>query len=296
MPLRRTPTQRQRRLGAELRRLREAAGVSPADAAALLNLDRGKVSHIEVGRYPIRSDRVRLLLEAYGCTDARLAGALGEMADGDGRGWWSEFKGVIGAPGLDLAEMESRAVELRIHETLFVPGILQTPEYARAVLGEAGTPPEKLDSAVTFRMARQRILAGPAPLRFHAIIHETALQTHFDADGLMEGQLLHLVEMARLPHVTIQIFPFEAGAYSALSRSFEIHGASVPELGTVFLEHAEESVYHGEREYLRQYHHRFERLESMALPPIDPEVMPDQRRPMDSLSLIQYLLHTVRRR
>ncbi|MEU6995163.1 DUF5753 domain-containing protein [Streptomyces sp. NPDC046465] len=144
-----------------------------------------------------------------------------------------------------------------------------------------------------FRLARQRVLTADRPVPYRAIIHEAALHARIGGPQTMRKQLLRLMEVARMPHVTLQIFPFEAGAYSAYSRSFAIFGGAAPELDTVYLEHPLNSVFLRDGEHIDEYGKMFERLSVLALDPVDPEAAPESHTARDSLSLIQHVMYSL---
>jgi transcriptional regulator with XRE-family HTH domain len=291
MPPRTSPSERQRRLGAELRKLRTRAKLSGDRAGELLGAERSRVSHIEAGRVDVPRNGLYKLLRAYGCPEGAYFDGLMEMANDRGRGWWDEFHGAIGPRARDLAELESRSSRIRIHEPLFIPGMLQTEEYAHTVLTEAEKDQNRVGRYVEFRMARQRILTGAQAIPYHAIVHEAALRVHTGGTRTMRKQLLRLIEVARLPNVTLQIFPFERGSYSAFSRPFVLFGGAADELNTVYLEHPLKSVFLGDGEADGEYGKMFERLSALALAPVDPESTPESHDGRDSLSLIQHVMY-----
>lgn len=215
------------------------------------------------------------------------------MAHDRGKGWWDEHRGVIGPVARDLAELESRSTVLRLHEPLFIPGMLQTEGYARAVLSETEGDAQRAEPYVAFRIARQRALTADVPVTCRAIIHEAALRARIGGPQTMRRQLLRLIEVSRLPNVTVQIFPFEAGAYSAYSRTFAIFGGATPELDTVYLEHPVNSVFLRDGEHTGEYAKMFERLSGLALDAVDPASPPEAHEARDSLSLIQHVMYSL---
>ncbi|MFE8015567.1 DUF5753 domain-containing protein [Streptomyces antibioticus] len=293
MPPRSNPSERQRRLGAELRRLRLQARLSSDAAAELLEGERSRVSHIEAGRINVSNNRLYKLLRAYQCPEGPYFDELMGMAQASGRGWWDEFDDTIGPAARNLAELESRSTVLRSHEPLFVPGLLQTEDYARAVLSETERDPQLVERYVQFRLARQRALTGESPVTYRAVIHEAALHVRAGGPAVMREQLLRLMEVSRLPNVTVQVFPFEAGPYSAYSQSFAIFGGVTPALDTVYLEHPVSSLFLHSGEQLDQYAKMFERLSEVALAPVDPDTAPETHRSRDSLSLIQHIMYAL---
>lgn len=291
MPPRTSPSERQRRLGAELRKLRTRARMSGDDVAALLEADRARVSHIEAGRVDVPRNGLYKLLRACGCPDGPLFDALMAMAHDRGKGWWDEFK-TLERRALDLAELESRTTHVRVHDPLMIPGMLQTEDYARTVMNSVDSEHRNIDHGVEFRIARQRVL--PELQAYHAVIHESALRVRIGDTKVMRKQLLRLVEVARLPHVTLQIFPFEMGPYSTYSRSFILFGGPTPELDTLYREHATSADFISDGDRITEYARMFERLSSLALAPIDPTAAPERQENQDSLSLIQHVLYELR--
>lgn len=253
MGLRTTISERQRRLGVELKQLREQAGLSAADAAQRIRMSRTQLSHIELGRTSILTERLLELCHTYGCMDEPYIDALVSMSEATGKGWWSGYRKRRGPGALNLAEMEANAVALRTHQSLFIPGLFQTAEYARAIFASPALGVDDIEEALEFRLARQRVLTGGSPPAVHAVIHEAALHLRFGSSQTVREQLLHLIELARLPHVTIQVYPFTAQAYSALSGNFVHLIPENPRLGTVVLEQPTGDQYLTEPERLEQY-------------------------------------------
>ncbi|WP_326582580.1 helix-turn-helix domain-containing protein [Streptomyces sp. NBC_00487] len=293
MPPRTRPSERQRRLGSELRKLRIQAGLSGDAAAKLIAAERTRISHIESGRVDVPRNGMYRLLRAYGCPEGTYFEHLLEMAHGSGKGWWGGFSDTIGPAARDLAELESRSHVLRTHEPLLIPGMLQTEDYAHAVIGATEVDPQRVRRYTEFRLARQRVLTGSPAVSYHAVIHEAALHTRVGGPAIMRRQLLRLIEISRLPNVTVQVYPFEAGNYAAHTQSFVIYGAAAPELDTVYLEHPTQSLFLRDGEQLTEYAKMFERLSELALAPVDPEAAPESHETRDSLSLIQHVMYTL---
>ncbi len=293
MGLRTTISERQRRVGFELKQLREQAGLNAAEAAQRISMSRAQLSHIELGRTSILTDRLLELCRTYSCTDEPYIGALVSMSEATGKGWWSAYKKRLGSGALNLAELEAGAVTLRMHESLFIPGLFQTADYARAIFTSPKLGFENIEEGLKFRMERQRILTSKHPPSVHAVIHEAALHMRFGSVQVVRKQLLRLIELARLPNVTIQIYPFSAQAYAALSGNFVHIIPSTPRLGTVVLDHAMGSEYLREPRQLQQYETLFERLAENALSPVDVSLAPEAHSVKDSLALVQHLLYTL---
>lgn len=295
MGLRTNPTQRQRRLGIELRRLRLAAGLSVGAAAAHADLGPAHLGHIEAARTAIPEAKLRALAAAYGCRSEPLIDALVAMGQATGKGWWSEYKGVQGANTLDLAELEATATACRSFQWLYIPGLLQTPEYVRAVIegGEVDTDPALVNKYIEFRLQRQRVLVEGA-LQFDAVIHEAALHVQGVPANVMRAQIEHLAATARLPNVNVQILPLKANAYPVrYSMPFVVFESSVPELNTVYVEHPVTSPFISDQTQLIQFSRTFDRLSALALPSIDTVAEPALHSRKDSTGLLQHLLYAM---
>ncbi|MFI9236242.1 helix-turn-helix domain-containing protein [Streptomyces sp. NPDC053079] len=265
--------------------------MSGDDVAALLDADRSRVSHIEAGRVDVPRNGLYKLLRAYGC-EGPLFDALMAMAHDRGKGWWDGFKDVLERRALDLAELESRATSIQVHEPAVIPGMLQTEDYARAVISTIEVDHQHLDRWVEFRLERQRVLAGLQA--YHAVIHESALRMRVGDAQTMRRQLQRLIEVARMPQVTLQIFPFEKGPYSPHSRSFVLFGGPTRELHTLYREHPTNADFIGDGIRIAQCVRMFERLTSLALAPVDPAAAPEALGTRDSLSLLQHVLYELR--
>ncbi|OLZ71363.1 transcriptional regulator [Streptomyces sp. IMTB 2501] len=268
MPPVNNPTLRQRRLGAELRKLRERSGLTVTQAAALLGVNQGRVSMIETGRSSLSADRVRSLASAYDCSDGAMVDALAAMTGRRTRGWWEEYREHLPAALVDLAELEHHAAGLRVALALHIPALLQTTDHARALF-RAVVPPMRqyeIEHRLTHRMKRQGILHREEPLAYAAIIHESALRMRFGGPDVRCGQLKHLLDMSELPHVTVRVIPFEAEYYPSTGQSFDYVEGPVPQLDTVQLDthHGGCSFLDGEAQ-LSKYRDVLDHMESCAL-------------------------------
>ncbi|NEW74455.1 MULTISPECIES: helix-turn-helix domain-containing protein [Streptomyces] len=294
MALRTNPTERQRRLGAELRRLREQAGLTLHEAGALIDMGRVHLTHVEGGRTAIPTDRLRRLCKGYGCTSVPFVEALVSLAEDKGKGWWSGYKGDMPAAALDLAELESRAVGLRSYESLFIPGIFQSEDYTRAIfrVSDVVTNPVDIDRAVEFRMQRQAALTVEDPPTVHAVVHEAALHMRFGGSATTRKQLLRLVELAELPHVTVQILPFTADGLPMVKTPFNLIASHGGILETIQLDHASQSMFLHDPDSVAQYGRHFDRLRGVALPPVDTSPSAISHDVRDSLGLIQHILYS----
>ncbi|MFE2188543.1 helix-turn-helix domain-containing protein [Streptomyces sp. NPDC059455] len=293
MGLRADPTYRQRRFGAEVRRLREAAGLTVGEAAEVVGMRQPHFSNVEAGRTNLSAERLQKLAQALSGTYTYPVDDLLALGQESGKGWWSDYRTTLGATHLDLAELEAGAVALRNYELLFIPGLLQTFEYATAVHRSVFSPAanEVRETAVEFRMRRQQVLIGDQPPRLHAIIHEAALRVLYGGRAVMRDQLLRLIEVSRLPNVTIQVISLDDEGRSAFSHPFMLIESDVVELGTVLVDQLGKTQYLDDRQSFAEYGRSFAELSELALPSIDAEAAPEARTVKDSLGLIQHILY-----
>ncbi|MFE4963015.1 helix-turn-helix domain-containing protein [Streptomyces sp. NPDC056660] len=270
------PAVRRRKLGAELRTLRTGAGLTSGEAARLVGWHQSKVSRIETGASGVKPADVRLLLDAYGVIEGQLRELLLVLAgseDTAGRHhWWHAYRGVLPPTYRDFISLESQASAMRTLETSVVPGLLQTPEYARAVTRAAadGLDDEALDALVKVRLARQDVLRNHPPLELSAVLDEAVLRREVGGPGVMARQLERLVEAARLPQVRLQVLPFSAGAHIGITGPFVIFSfPSTSDLDVVVLDQLTSSLYLERKEDLQAYTEAFNTLQIHALSPED---------------------------
>ncbi|WP_181806614.1 helix-turn-helix domain-containing protein [Streptomyces shenzhenensis] len=270
------PAVRRRKLGAELRTLRTGAGLTSGEAARLVGWHQSKVSRIETGASGVKPADVRLLLDAYGVVEGQLRELLLVLAgseDTAGRHhWWHAYRGVLPPAYRDFISLESQAGAMRTLETLVVPGLLQTPEYARAVTRAAvdRRDDEALDTLVEVRLARQDVLHSDPPLELNAVLDEAVLRREVGGPGVMARQLARLVEAARLPQVRLQVLPFAAGAHIGITGPFVIFSfPSTSDLDVVVIDQLTSSLYLERKEDLQAYTEAFDTLRIHALSPED---------------------------
>ncbi|GAB3181865.1 helix-turn-helix domain-containing protein [Streptomyces incanus] len=238
MPPTNNPNLRQRRLGIELRKLRERAGFTVTQAATHLGVNQGRVSMIETGRSSVSADLVRGMASAYDCSDEALIVTLAAMTGRRSRGWWEEYREHLPAALVDLAELEHHATALRVALVIHIPALLQTTDHARALF-RAVVPPMRqyeIEHRLTHRIKRQGILHRESPPPYSAIIHESALRMGFGGPVVTRGQLTHLLGMGEMPHVTIRVIPFGTGYFPSTGQSFDYVAGAVPQLDTVQLD------------------------------------------------------------
>ncbi|NED11909.1 helix-turn-helix transcriptional regulator [Streptomyces sp. SID9124] len=267
------PAVRRRKLGEELRSLRQASGLTSREAAGLLGWHQSKVSRIETGVSGVRPDDVNRLLDAYGMDDPKLRevlGALAGSAGGGGAGWWHAYRGLIPPQYRDFISLESQARTARTLETSVVPGLLQTADYARAVTRASldGLPSGQLDSLVEVRLTRQGVLRSDPPLRLSAVLDEAVVRREVGGRRVMREQLRHLARVAQLPHVQLQLLPFSVGGYVSLTSPFVIFSfPTASDLDVVVLDHLTSSLYLERKEDLAAYSSAFRTLQAHALSP-----------------------------
>ncbi|WP_030660449.1 helix-turn-helix transcriptional regulator [Streptomyces rimosus] len=260
-------TARRLRLGAELRKLRELAGLSSTEAGRLLGTNQAQISNIESGRFGVSGERIRAMARNYDCADEPLLNELITMAGARRRGWWEEYREVLPAGLLDLAEMEHYAAGLRVAHTVHIPGLLQTPEHAREVFRQGVTPltPPEIEHRVSFRIKRQTVLYRNAPAPYRAVVHEAALRMKFGGPTIARPQLERLLETSERDGVTIRVIPFDAGAFPGSGQSVYYIDGPVPHLDTVQLDQSHGPVMLDAEAQLSKYRKLLERMEAVAL-------------------------------
>ena len=269
MPVGGKPTVRSRRVGSELRRLREAAGVTTAQAAELLNCSPAKISRIENGIVSARVGDLRLLLDRYGDQDQEHRAYMERLARASNkRGWWQDYGDTIPPYYADFIGLETDASYIKTWEPTTVPGLLHTPEYARAVMlaNPAMISPDKLENLIGIRHQRQVRLEQGTDVRLDAVIWEAALVTTVGGDEVQRGQLSRLLELMHRPNISVQVLPLEAGDKASMSGSFVMFSfGSERSVSTVFVENLTSSQYLERDQELRGYTLVFDALRSAAL-------------------------------
>ncbi|KUN98899.1 helix-turn-helix domain-containing protein [Streptomyces caeruleatus] len=264
MVQRREPTARQVRLGVELRRLREAAGLNAVEAARLLGLNRVQISQIESGATGVSEQRLRRLASHYACTDEEFVNALVGMATDRTRGWWEEYRGLLPTSFLDLAELDHHATFLHEVAILYVPGLLQTEGYARAVL--SGRVPElthdELDLRVHHRLRRQQITRP-----YKLVIHESALRIRVSDRATSRAQLTKLLELSEADNITLRVIPFDLDGFSRAADTMSYAGGTVPKLDTVVRDVPHGSAFIDSEAQLNVFRTRFRKVEAVSLDP-----------------------------
>ena len=258
-------------LGTQLRRFREEAGVSREDAGHAIRASHAKISRLELGRVGFKERDVVDLLDRYGVTDPRDRDAvLALMQQANTRGWWQQHSDVLPSWLEMYVRLEQVASRVRTYQVQFVPGLLQTEEYARAVIaqGRRGRAVDDLDRRVALRMERQRMLAQPDAPHLWAVIDEAALTRPIAPPRVMRAQLEHLLEITASAQVDVQVLPFHAGAHAAAGGSFTILRFAEPDLpDIVYLEQLTSAVYLDKRADVEEYVTIMERITVQAETP-----------------------------
>ena len=258
-------------LGHRLRRLREAAGVTPEEAGYEIRASRSKISRMEHGRVRFKDRDVADLLTLYGITDEKLrARMLASAQDANAPGWWSKYGDLLPDWFEEYLGLEGAASVVRTFELQFVHGLFQTESYARAVtlLGHKTAPAEEIDRRVSLRIKRQDIMASPEPPQVWSVMDESVLRRPVGGRAVMRAQLDRLTEMARLPQVTIQVIPFGGGGHAAAGGSFTLLRFAEPELpDVVYIEHLTSALYLDGREDVDHYREVMNELSTQALTP-----------------------------
>ncbi|WKX72122.1 helix-turn-helix transcriptional regulator [Streptomyces sp. XD-27] len=261
------PTVRRRRLGQELRRLRQEKGMTAEEVAEELMVSQSKISRLENGRRSISQRDVRDLCRVYRVEDKHLVESLMQMAkDSRQQGWWNAFGDV---PYSVYIGFETDAASLRVYEPQILPGLLQTPQYAEAVIsgGLPEAPADHIAQRVQVRMRRQDRITDPlSPLRLWAVVDEAAMRRVVGSPQIMSDQLEHLVHMSYEPHVTVQALPFDMGAHPGLSGQFSIlEFSDESDTSVVYLEGVTSDLYLEKLSDVQSYSMMYEHLRAQAL-------------------------------
>ncbi|OKJ99611.1 MULTISPECIES: helix-turn-helix transcriptional regulator [unclassified Streptomyces] len=261
------PTVRRRRLGQELRRLRELKGMTAEEVAERLLVSQSKISRLENGRRSISQRDVRDLCGVYEVEDHRIVDSLMQMAkDSRQQGWWHAFGDI---PYSVYIGLETDAASLRVYEPQVVPGLLQTRQYAEALITGAlpESSPADIEKRVNVRARRQeRIKDAETPLRLWAVIDESALRRVVGDKQLMIQQLEHLVEQSHLPHVTVQVLPFDMGAHPGISGHYAIlEFPDAADSSVVYIEGVTSDLYLEKANDVQRYSVMYEHLRAQAL-------------------------------
>jgi transcriptional regulator with XRE-family HTH domain len=264
---RRSPTIRHRRLGAELRKYREQAGVTIDVVADRLGCSPSKVSRIETGHTSATPRDVKDMLDVYGVYGVESDELVRIAREARQKGWWHPYSTVLVGAYVGL---EAAARSIRAYEQQVIPGLLQREEYAVAMIGAArlSDSPLKIDRRVHVRMARQSLLIQDDPIDLWVVLDEAVLSRPVGGDAVMRDQMRRLIEAAQLPNVTLQVLPFSAGAHAAMDGSFAI--LDFPEAGdpdVVYAENATGGLFLEKGDEIKKYSSIFDAIQAAALTP-----------------------------
>ncbi|GLZ81707.1 transcriptional regulator [Actinorhabdospora filicis] len=283
------PTVRRRSLGARLRDLREKAGVTADEAASALDVHSSTIYRIERGKVGIKPRDVKTLLDRYGIAGDQISELEGLAREGRQRGWWARYSETISPPYQTYVGLETEATYLHIYDAIIINGLLQTRRYAEATFkfAPAGDP-KLIAQRIELRMERQerlKLISGgaemrppsddeptggePRPLQLWAVIDEAALRRMIGGKDIMEEQLAHLIEIAGYSGVTLQVLPFDGGAYPGMLGTFTILRFAGADPDVVYVEGKTGDVYEESEEQVRPYWQIFDSLRAAALSPVD---------------------------
>ncbi|MEW1832416.1 helix-turn-helix transcriptional regulator [Streptomyces sp. NPDC088196] len=261
------PTVRRRRLGQELRRLRELKGMTAEEVAERLLVSQSKISRLENGRRSISQRDVRDLCGVYEVEDVRIVDSLMQMAkDSRQQGWWHSFGDI---PYSVYIGLETDAASLRVYDPQVVPGLLQTRQYAEALITGASpeTPSAEVEKRVQVRLRRQERISAPEnPLRLWTVMDESVLRRVVGNRSLMRDQLEHLVDQSQLPHVTVQVIPFDMGAHPGLNGQYAVlEFPDAADSSVVYIEGVTSDLYLEKANDVQKYSVMYEHLRAQAL-------------------------------
>ncbi|WP_181970544.1 helix-turn-helix transcriptional regulator [Kitasatospora xanthocidica] len=266
MPPRVNPTVRQRRIGSELRKMREAAGLSTSALSKALGIDRTQVSQIEAAKVGVSPERLRSFAAACKCMNEPLIDALEAIVLDRSRGWWEEYRGTIPDAFLEIAELEKSARSLMLWVVTHMPGPCQTINYASSVFGRLvpPLPRHELEARTTFRMQRKADLRrAQKPITY--FIYESVLWTRFGGTPILREQLASLIEDSEQSWVTVRVVPFDIDTFPGAVENLTYAFGAVPELDTVEVESSRGALHLDAASELSSYRSIFERTESAAL-------------------------------
>jgi transcriptional regulator with XRE-family HTH domain len=264
----RSPTVRRRELGALLRAIRNEKGLTVEQVAERLLCSPSKVSRMETGHGVVTARDIRDLCDLYEVTDEAERDRLKQLVrEGKQPGWWQPYD----LPYSTYVGLEVEALSISDFQSSVVPGLLQTADYARA--GHEGTMPrlsaEDIERRIEAKLTRQALLTQPEPPSFKTVLDEAVLHRAVGGSEVMRAQLERLIEVSRLPNVTLQVIPFDVGAHPGLESNFNILDLPAPASGIVYVEGLVGPIYLERPDDVERYRKVFERLQEIALSPRD---------------------------
>ncbi|WP_043731166.1 helix-turn-helix domain-containing protein [Streptomyces zinciresistens] len=261
------PTTRRRQLGADLRRLRERQGMTLEEAGARVGVSKATLSRYETKEGSVKWPAVDALCREYGATDEERR-ALVDLAKGAKiQGWWRSLADPVPESMNLMLTLEDEVVREDHYASVYVPGLLQTRAYAEAVhrASEVQCPEREVQHMVDIRMKRQELLDRADPPHIWSVIDEAALRRRVGGGAIMRDQLRHVLAVAQLPHITVQVLPFAAGAHAAAVGSFVVLRGPVAELDVVYVDLLGGGLFMEKQKELERYRLAFEYLSAQAL-------------------------------
>ncbi|KOV10388.1 hypothetical protein ADK60_37875 [Streptomyces sp. XY431] len=268
MPPRRHPSLRQRRLGAELRKIREATTLSGPQLARILDIDVSQISQMESGRIGVSRQRLRAITNACKCLNEPLIDALGNMTQDRTKGWWEEYRGLIPSTFLESAEHEDFAAgTIKVWTSLFLPGLLQTGDYAKGMFNRVipQLTVHEIDLRAAFRTQRRSFFLRNPQKRLEVYLHESCLITRYGGADVLRQQLGCLVDDSLRDTISIRVIPFSADTYPGPIESIIYSFGEVPELDTIETESSRGPFFFDAPGELATYRAIFKRIEKYAL-------------------------------
>ncbi|MGW4472878.1 DUF5753 domain-containing protein [Nonomuraea sp. NPDC004354] len=267
-----SPTVSRRRLAAELRRLREDAQKTGTQVAQVLDGSSSKISRMEKAQVAAHRDDVARLADYYEVRPAVRDALLALAAEAEGKGWWEAHGETLSESYTTYIGLEAGAEKALTWQNLVFPGLFQTPDYARAVIGFGDAwsplPPTQIDRLVKVRTRRQHVLEGPDPLQLSVLLEESVLMRRFGSPEVMRDQLKHVLEVAELPNVTIRVVPLER---SSVFHSFVLlkfpqrEGLDALHDDYVYIENATDAIFEENEQKTFAYERVFHRISAAAL-------------------------------
>ncbi|MEV7778073.1 helix-turn-helix transcriptional regulator [Kitasatospora sp. NPDC088351] len=268
MPPRRHPTLRQRRLGAELRKIREAAALSGPQLARILDIDVSQISQMENGKAGVSRQRIRAIAGACKCLNDPLISTLGNMTQDRTKGWWEDYRGLLPSSFLESAEHEDFAAgSIRVWVAAFMPGLLQTSDYSKAIFSRSilNLTVHEIGLHTAFRTQRRNILTRNPQKKLEAYLHESCLLTRFGGTQVLRQQLACLIEDSHRENISIRVVPFRAHTYPGAIENLTYTTGEVSELDTVELDSSQGPIFFDARNDIDSYRAIFQRIEKAAL-------------------------------
>ncbi|MEU4835748.1 helix-turn-helix transcriptional regulator [Streptosporangium sp. NPDC023615] len=268
---RQPPTVRLRRLAAELRHLRQEAGLAQIEVTEKTDLNLATLYRIETAKTKPQLRTLNALLDLYGVTGNRRADLVLLQKEARQRGWLNSFDADLPDQYNALISLEAEAQQAINYESLFIPGLLQTEDYVRAMI--RGVRPaatdKEIENRVTARMQRQTLLEGETPLQLWAILDQAALCRTVGSTAIMREQLAHLARQAQRPHITVQVIPFSAGAHPGMPGSFIVLKYNADDPDVIYIDSMAGDLFLEKETDIRRYNQMCEHLRAIALSPVD---------------------------